>query len=190
MIINEQKSDTSRVFVELENEEEYPLTIKYAFPGEHKRILMKQGCSACSKIYYTRKHNPAKYCSKDCQYASNRVELKCGYCEKQFIRKKSNLVNSRSGIYFCSRECKDLAQRLESGLTDIYPAHYGNGNGIYNYREKAFSGLPIKCNKCGYDEIEKMLDVHHKDGNRTNNTIDNLEILCVWCHALETRKNW
>ena len=33
-----------------------------------------------------------------------------------------------------------------------------------------------------------MLDVHHVDGIRQNNHPDNLEVLCVWCHALKTRK--
>jgi hypothetical protein len=33
-----------------------------------------------------------------------------------------------------------------------------------------------------------MLDVHHKDGDRENGSIENLEVLCVWCHALYTRK--
>ena len=34
-----------------------------------------------------------------------------------------------------------------------------------------------------------MLDVHHKDENRSNNKIENLEVLCVWCHAVLTRNS-
>lgn len=188
MIINNEISDTSRIFVELDEGEEYPPSIKYTFYGKHRRTLTKAECATCGKVYYTRKHRPAKYCSKDCQYAEDRVDLACSYCGKQFTRAKSDLVNSKSGLYFCSRECKDSAQRLESGLADIHPLHYGNG--IHSYREKAFRDLPARCNHCGYDEMEKMLDVHHKDGSRENNSLDNLEILCVWCHALETRKDW
>lgn len=41
--------------------------------------------------------------------------------------------------------------------------------------------------RCAYDAHEQMLDVHHRDGDRKNNKIENLEVLCVWCHALETR---
>lgn len=41
-----------------------------------------------------------------------------------------------------------------------------------------------------YESETKMLDVHHRDGNRSNNKLSNLEVLCVWCHALETRKDW
>ena len=39
----------------------------------------------------------------------------------------------------------------------------------------------------GIGILEDMLDVHHKDSNRKNGTIENLEVLCVWCHALKTR---
>lgn len=33
----------------------------------------------------------------------------------------------------------------------------------------------------------ELLDVHHVDGNRKHNKIENLEVLCVWCHAIVTR---
>lgn len=42
-----------------------------------------------------------------------------------------------------------------------------------------------KCEKCG---LEKWLgedipvEIHHKDGNKLNNTLDNLEVLCPNCH--------
>lgn len=57
-------------------------------------------------------------------------------------------------------------------------------NGIRNYRKKAWDHYPHKCNRC---EVEnpKVLRVHHKDRNRENNDLDNLEILCLNCHALE-----
>src|SRR5438876_2230962 len=32
-----------------------------------------------------------------------------------------------------------------------------------------------------------MLDVDHLDNDRTNNSLDNLRVVCVWCHALKTR---
>ena len=44
-----------------------------------------------------------------------------------------------------------------------------------------------KCENCGLthwcnDLIP--LELHHKDGNRHNNTLDNYELLCPNCHAL------
>ena len=48
--------------------------------------------------------------------------------------------------------------------------------------------LEYKCEKCGCDgnwlDGKISLELHHKDGNNTNNEIKNLEYLCPNCHAL------
>lgn len=44
-----------------------------------------------------------------------------------------------------------------------------------------------RCEICGNKEWmgEKIpLDLHHKDGNRFNNNLENLQILCKNCHGL------
>lgn len=44
-----------------------------------------------------------------------------------------------------------------------------------------------ECEKCGLSEWmgQKIsLELHHKDGNRFNNELENLEILCPNCHSL------
>lgn len=43
-----------------------------------------------------------------------------------------------------------------------------------------------KCEQCGLEEwLEKPinLEVHHIDGNRSNNSLDNLQLLCPNCHS-------
>ena len=43
-----------------------------------------------------------------------------------------------------------------------------------------------KCLNCGNDMwngIEILLELHHKDGNPFNNKRENLEALCLNCHA-------
>jgi hypothetical protein len=51
-----------------------------------------------------------------------------------------------------------------------------------------------KGHKCEYCNLESWLDypitleVHHKDGDRTNNDFINLQLLCCNCHA--TTDNW
>lgn len=54
------------------------------------------------------------------------------------------------------------------------------------YREKALKELGKKCQECGSSE---NLVVHHKDKNRANNNIENLEVLCRSCHQSKSRKN-
>ena len=44
-----------------------------------------------------------------------------------------------------------------------------------------------ECESCGKSKwLEKAipLEVHHKDGDKRNNEIDNLQLLCPNCHAL------
>lgn len=45
-----------------------------------------------------------------------------------------------------------------------------------------------RCERCGRTEWQGNkipLELHHKDGDHWNNDLDNLEILCPNCHALE-----
>lgn len=48
--------------------------------------------------------------------------------------------------------------------------------------------LPYICENCGNDGNWQngviSLEIHHKDGNKTNNQINNLCYLCPNCHAL------
>jgi len=60
--------------------------------------------------------------------------------------------------------------------------NWKNGSGAY--RRIAYKKYGYICNKCGITN-KKVLLVHHKDRNRKNNNIDNLEILCRNCHTLE-----
>lgn len=68
----------------------------------------------------------------------------------------------------------------------------------YKLRNRLFEEgiFPKKCMKCGNTKWlgeEIPLELHHKDGNKENNSIENLEILCPNCHYFtETykTKNW
>ena len=53
---------------------------------------------------------------------------------------------------------------------------------ITNYRKKAFKFLPPYCDNCS---SAKDLQIHHRDGNRSNNVVKNLQILCKKCHLEE-----
>lgn len=49
----------------------------------------------------------------------------------------------------------------------------------------------IVCERCGYNKKE-ILHVHHKDRNRNNNDLENLELICPNCHYEEhyLGKSW
>ena len=103
------------------------------------------------------------------------VVLHCAYCGKEFSRPPSDLTKNKSGYFYCSRECGNRHKnqlRLESGEWDK----------SLNYRLKAMMNLPHKCAVCGWNEDERILEVHHKDENREHNELNNLAILCPICH--------
>lgn len=130
------------------------------------------------------------YCSRKCKGLSsrNRIQLKCAFCNISFERPLSKLAGSKSGMYFCSRSCKDIGQKLENNIKEIWPKHYGTSKSSNSkaYRSLAFSTYEHKCNRCGISKEDfPYLEVHHIDRNRDNNNIDNLEILCPNCHTKE-----
>ena len=107
--------------------------------------------------------------------------LTCAYCGKQIIKSASK-IRSKSELYFCCREHKDMAQRVESGdkFDAIRPDHYDDGH--RNYRPKALNTYSHQCAICGWNEDVDVLEVHHIDENRENNDVNNLIVLCPICH--------
>lgn len=151
--------------------------------GGRKRKATEVECTNC-KIKFMKRisfinANGNNFCTTTCSsiYKRNRVLLICGHCGIAFERPKSDLNNSKSGNYFCSRVCKDKAQ---SYMLEIQPNHYKQKS----YRNKAFALLGEKCAICGYNKNASALEVHHKDKDRNNNDISNLEVLCCNCHRI------
>jgi hypothetical protein len=148
--------------------------------GRKRRgILVK--CKQCDKEFLTRRDQPSKYCSLDCSSLASRKRklVSCAKCGKQ-IEKIVSKMRSKSGLYFCSRECKDQAQKL-GGIKEIMPPHYGTASGKYTYRD-LFENEEFVCARCGYKEFKLVVCIHHIDQDRTNNKKENLIPLCRNCH--------
>lgn len=102
--------------------------------------------------------------------------LYCANCGKKINRKNSAIKKNKSGYFYCSVECGNIHKnkiRKESGEWD---------DSVWNYRQKAFEAKNHWCCVCGWNEDERILEVHHIDEDRTNGDIDNLCIMCPTCH--------
>ncbi len=81
----------------------------------------------------------------------------------------------------CSRAC---ANTHRAGIT------YKNGSPKDKVRTQRALKLRLlaergkKCEQCGYAKTE-ILQVHHKDRDRSNNALSNLALICPNCHAEE-----
>lgn len=150
----------------------------------HKRKGIKVSCHTCQKSFLTRKDQAARYCSRKCFHSAQRrrVTHNCAYCGKLFELRQSRI--SKSGLHCCSKKCKDRAQRI-GGVTKMLPSHYGTGSSSASYRAEyhRLTGLEkLACGRCGYDEFECGIDIHHLDSDRQNNKKENLFALCAPCH--------
>ncbi len=57
-----------------------------------------------------------------------------------------------------------------------------------NQKERIARGQKWLCGRC-QEKIEPLgFDIHHKNGDATNNDIANLEAQCVRCHRIVTQK--
>jgi len=149
-------------------------------------MQIEKNCLQCNKKFLTEpryiNRGHGKFCSVSCSSKfkrKNKKELEpnvfCSYCNKKFYMNNSKKKNSKSGLYFCCRNHKDLAQRI-GGVKEIMPRHYGTGSGDYSFAKKNY------CEDCGYNKIPQILHVHHIDRDRTNNKVDNLVCICPTCH--------
>jgi len=146
--------------------------------GEQYKRKPNTSCQECGKKIYRRpieikKHNGRAFCSQACYGKSCRKEVPCVVCGKLILAG----LNKKT----CSRSCankhrKGIKYKLNS------PRDKVKTQGRLKIRLLKSRGK--KCERCGFEKYE-ILQVHHKDKNRDNNELDNLEIICPNYHAQE-----
>lgn len=144
-------------------------------------------CKICGKKFYTKprhlKIGWGKYCSNQCKYESQKTGkfVKCEVCGKKIYRTPKELRHSKSRKYFCSKSCFAIWKNENLLFGEHHP---GWKHGKYTYRTTIKRNkIPQKCSRCGIND-RRVLVVHHKDNNRKNNNIKNLEWLCRNCHYI------
>ena len=102
--------------------------------------------------------------------------------------KTINSILSRMGIEYSGNKA-GKGFRKEKGKTNL-EEYLATSTDIQSnkVRIKLLEGgyKEHRCECCGLTQwMEKPipLELHHKDGNRYNNVIDNYELLCPNCHA-------
>ena len=134
-------------------------------------------CSICNKGIYRRpveieRNNSKAYCGQKCYGLSQRKEIPCVICGKLIL----SGLNKKS----CSRTCSNINR---TGIKYKIGRLKDNA-----HCQKALKMRLLKlrqiCERCDYNKFE-ILQVHHKDRDRKNSNLNNLELLCPNCHFEE-----
>ena len=159
--------------------------MEYVLCGNRMRPASWVTCANCGieflKTTVAVKSTNSHYCSVNCYRVDGKATVECENCGGQFSISNTRAKKSKSGLYFCSRKCKDACQVM-GGVLSL--PHYGRIE--KKYRTLAFRNYEKRCVACGFDEFEQGLQVHHIDGDRSNNVLENLIVLCGTHHLLIT----
>lgn len=77
--------------------------------------------------------------------------------------------------------------KKEVSLNDIFSNKYSYNNRSLKNRLLKAGYKKYECEECGISKWlgkEIVLQLHHKDGNNKNNSLENLKLLCPNCHSL------
>jgi len=144
-------------------------------------------CSAkCSRSFSTSKNRAEinKKVSNSLSGRSSNKHEKCDTCNRLFGSK--NTLDSHKE--HCSEnQNKVLRDRKKSQMIEKELSHPFEKIKKSYRKEKILRDQLGKCNKCGLDKWlgeEITLELEHKDGNHSNDSRENLELLCPNCHSM------
>ncbi len=140
--------------------------------------------------------NKGKHYSVATEFKGNRVkvEVKCYFCNKEFIRDESLLKKRKK--HFCSHSCYAKSMQGENssfwkGGISFKPYPLG---WTQTFKEQIRYRDGYKCQICGCPEVEckRKLDIHHIDYIKENLAFKNLISLCRYCHTKtnNNRNHW
>jgi HNH endonuclease len=110
-------------------------------------------------------------------------------CNECKVEQQMNMFNRDKRQKDCvARKCKTCVTRYNRGM---YYKHVDKRRQYlrdYGHRTRNSRFKKNTCEMCGFIPLDLcQLDVDHKDGNRNNNSLENLQTLCANCHRLKTK---
>lgn len=172
-----------------------PLDKFYPTKKYQKELYFKNPnkCINCGKeLAYEHRHD--KFCSRSCSasYNNMRREKKKKYCINC-----GKEIETTHNIYkkYCCKDCeiqykyKNIEQEKILRWLNGENFVYGGAQVPLFIRRYLTTLYNYKCQLCGWGETNIYsntipLEVHHIDGDCTNNKFENLQLLCPNCHSL------
>lgn len=132
------------------------------------RILKDHGISR-----RTKKEALAKYVKyRVCEICGTVFRVRAGWKATTNLNRKT-----------CSDEC--FSKLMQIIQLDNNNSYWKGGHSQVHYTRIRKEMKESICEKCGKTDNQVRIDTHHIDGNKSNNSHENIQVLCVNCHALE-----
>ena len=158
-------------------------------------------CLHCGRLIERRslktsEYNQRKFCNSSCAASHNnkftkkkeKEKIQCKNCGQDLKNKQKKYCNNKCQQEY---EYKEYIQKWKNGIENGIVGQYAISKHIKRYLMEKYN---CQCSKCRWNKRNQFtgnipLEIHHKDGDYTNNDEDNLDLLCPNCHALtETYK--
>ena len=131
----------------------------------------------CYRKPYLIKTNRRNFCGQECYLATVQKELSMCVCGNTFKRRTAE-------HRFCSIGCSNKAR---TGTKYTREQLKNKVLKVQTYRRLAIDTYGEMCSLCGqgpwWNEQPLKLQVDHIDGDRKNNDITNLRVVCPNCHT-------
>lgn len=166
--------------------------IQYDDWKQQKKDEQQRYCLQCGKKLTK---NQKKFCCASCSATYN--NHKRYNINETFLLKNENCISCGKKLKkgqkkFCGRTCQyqyeyiEYIEKWKNGEINGVTGKEGYSTHIKKYLLEKHDN---KCELCGWGEMNKYtqkipLQIHHIDGDCTNNKEENLQLLCPNCHSL------
>jgi Zn finger protein HypA/HybF involved in hydrogenase expression len=101
-------------------------------------------------------------------------------------RRHDSILQRAKSLVAAEKKYLDYIEKWKSGLET---GMRGKTSISAHIRKYLFIKYENKCSSCGWNSVNLFtgripLEIDHIDGNHTNNSEENLRLLCPNCHAL------
>jgi len=162
------------------------------------KLLSKntKNCKQCRVKFY---HNTNIFCTQKCAAIFNNKnklkKIKQNYISRKCKRCGNDILNKRKSAVYCSLNCsriykkEQLILKKDLLIENNQPTATKLESNSFNCKSYLIRKFGKKCMRCGWAEVNPTsgrvpIELEHKDGNCTNNNLENLELLCPNCHSL------
>jgi len=138
-------------------------------------MIQKYECKGCGIEFEAQNWRKRKYCSKRCKGLHDKTgQFKKGHKHNETTEKKRIKALRENPSY--GMLGKKHSEKTKKQMSESSKKPYNYIDGGYHGKIKT-----DRCSICG--ENKERIIIHHKDKNRKNNKIPNLQAVCDKCHS-------